>query len=55
MDEIFFGCLNEEKIKLIWDMWKGKLVLKGVVIEFDVEKVIKLGLDGIIVFNYGGR
>ena len=30
MDETFSGRLNEEKIKPIRDMWKGKLVLKGV-------------------------
>ncbi len=55
MDETFSGRLNEEKIKPIRDMWKGKLVLKGVANEADAEKAIKLGLDGIIVSNHGGR
>ena len=36
-------------------MWKGKLVLKGVANEMDAEKAIKLGLDGLIVSNHGGR
>src|SRR6266516_4388802 len=36
-------------------MWKGKLVLKGVASEEDTEMAIKLGLDGIIVSNHGGR
>ena len=36
-------------------MWKGKLVLKGVASEEDTELAIKLGLDGIIVSNHGGR
>lgn len=36
-------------------MWKGKLVLKGVSNEADAEKAIRLGLDGIIVSNHGGR
>ena len=36
-------------------MWKGKLVLKGVANEADVEKAIALGLDGVIVSNHGGR
>lgn len=36
-------------------MWKGKLVLKGVVSEIDAEMAIELGLDGIIVSNHGGR
>ena len=55
MDQTFSGRLNEEKIKPIRDMWKGKLVLKGVANEMDAEKAIKLGLDGIIVSNHGGR
>ncbi len=55
MDQTFSGRLNEEKIKPIRDMWKGKLVLKGVANETDAERAIKLGLDGIIVSNHGGR
>lgn len=55
MDQTFSGRLNEERIKPIRDMWKGKLVLKGVANEADAEKAIKLGLDGIIVSNHGGR
>ncbi|WP_422083615.1 alpha-hydroxy acid oxidase [Ulvibacterium sp.] len=55
MDQTFSGRLNEEKIKPIRDMWKGKLVLKGVASETDTEEAIRLGLDGIIVSNHGGR
>lgn len=55
MDQTFSGRLNEEKIKPIRDMWKGKLVLKGVASHYDAEQAIKLGLDGIIVSNHGGR
>ncbi|MEK6155082.1 alpha-hydroxy acid oxidase [Flavobacteriaceae bacterium 3-367] len=55
MDETFSGRLNEEKIAPIRDMWKGKLVLKGVANEADAEKAIRLGLDGLIVSNHGGR
>lgn len=55
MDETFSGRLNEAKLGAIRDKWKGKLVLKGVVHEEDVEICIRLGLDGIIVSNHGGR
>ncbi|PQV48853.1 L-lactate dehydrogenase (cytochrome) [Jejuia pallidilutea] len=55
MDQTFSGRLNEDKIKPIRDMWKGKLVLKGVASEQDTEEAIRLGLDGIIVSNHGGR
>lgn len=55
MDHTFSGRLNEERIKPIRDLWKGKLVLKGVATEADVEKAIGLGIDGVIVSNHGGR
>ena len=55
MNKTFTWRLNEEKIKPIRDMWKGKLVLKGVASEEDTEKAIRLGLDGVIVSNHGGR
>ncbi|MCJ8165730.1 alpha-hydroxy-acid oxidizing protein [Pontibacter sp. E15-1] len=55
MNQTFSGRLNEEKIAPIRDMWKGKIVLKGVASEEDAQKAIRLGLDGIIVSNHGGR
>ena len=55
MNKTFSGRLNEEKIAPIRDKWKGKIVLKGVATEEDTEMAIKLGLDGIIVSNHGGR
>jgi L-lactate dehydrogenase (cytochrome) len=55
MSKTFSGRLNEERIKPIRDMWKGKIVLKGVASEEDTEMAIKLGLDGILVSNHGGR
>jgi L-lactate dehydrogenase (cytochrome) len=55
MNRTFSGRLNEEKIKPIRDMWKGKLVLKGVAAPEDAEMAIRLGLDGLIVSNHGGR
>lgn len=55
MDATFSGRLNEDRIAIIRDKWKGKLVLKGVATEHDAELAIRLGLDGIIVSNHGGR
>ena len=55
MNKTFTGRMNEEKLKPIRDMWKGKLVLKGVASEEDAEKAIRLGVDGLIVSNHGGR
>ncbi|MFN3849627.1 MAG: alpha-hydroxy-acid oxidizing protein [Spirosomataceae bacterium] len=55
MNKTFSGRVNEERIAQIRDKWKGKLVLKGVASEEDTDLAIKLGLDGIIVSNHGGR
>lgn len=55
MNRTFSGRLNEERIAQIRDLWKGKLVLKGVAAPEDAETAIRLGLEGIIVSNHGGR
>ena len=55
MDQTFSKRMNMEKIAPIRDLWKGKIVLKGVSSESDAEKAIQLGLEGIIVSNHGGR
>tara|TARA_X000000950_G_scaffold42216_1_gene46699 strand:+ start:244 stop:1395 length:1152 start_codon:yes stop_codon:yes gene_type:complete len=55
MNDTFEGRLNEEKVKRLRDQWKGKLVIKGVESIKDVETAIRLGLDGIIISNHGGR
>jgi L-lactate dehydrogenase (cytochrome) len=55
MNQTFSGRLDEKRIARIRDRWKGKLVLKGVATEADTAMAIRLGLDGIIVSNHGGR
>lgn len=55
MNVTFAGRLNEAKVAPIRDRWKGNLVIKGVASEEDAEAAIRLGLDGIIVSNHGGR
>jgi L-lactate dehydrogenase (cytochrome) len=51
----FSGRLSEQKVAEIRDKWKGKLVIKGIASEEDTELAIKLGVDGIIISNHGGR
>ena len=55
MDQTFSKRMDADKLASIRDLWKGKLVLKGVATEADAEKAVALGLDGIIVSNHGGR
>lgn len=55
MDRTFAGRLSEAKLAALRDRWQGKLVVKGIVNEEDAEKAWRLGVDGIIVSNHGGR
>jgi L-lactate dehydrogenase (cytochrome)/(S)-mandelate dehydrogenase len=36
-------------------LWKGKLVVKGILHPEDAARAVELGADGIIVSNHGGR
>ncbi len=55
MNATFDKRVDEDKIAAIRDKWKGKLVLKGIASEQDAEKAVRLGADGVIVSNHGGR
>ncbi|MBT8178330.1 MAG: alpha-hydroxy-acid oxidizing protein [Eudoraea sp.] len=55
MDELFEKRMTADKIAAIRDRWKGTLVLKGVASEADAALAVKLGLDGIVISNHGGR
>jgi L-lactate dehydrogenase (cytochrome) len=47
--------LNWTHIELIRRLWKGNLVLKGVLNKNDVRRARDAGIDGVIVSNHGGR
>ena len=51
----FDNRLTEQKIAIIRDRWKGRLVIKGILSEEDAAAAVRLGVDGIIVSNHGGR
>lgn len=55
MNATFEGRLNAEKIQRLRDLWPGKLVVKGVVNNADLAACLRLGVDGVIVSNHGGR
>jgi L-lactate dehydrogenase (cytochrome) len=55
MNQTFSGRVNEARIAPIRDRWKGKLVLKGVATAEDTAMAVRLGFDGVIVSNHGGR
>ena len=47
--------LSWEHVELMRRIWKGKLVLKGVLSKADVRIARESGVDGIMVSNHGGR
>jgi L-lactate dehydrogenase (cytochrome) len=55
MNETFSGRLNPARIAALRDRWQGKLVVKGIVTREDAETALRLGVDGFIVSNHGGR
>ncbi len=42
-------------LKRLRDLWKGKLLVKGVARADDAARIVELGADGIWVSNHGGR
>ena len=48
-------ALTWEHIKMIRDHWKDTLIIKGLLSPQDAAQAHKIGADGIIVSNHGGR
>ncbi len=42
---------------LVWmrELWRGKLLVKGILDVRDAERAVALGCDGIVLSNHGGR
>lgn len=55
MNKTFTGKVDIEKVSAIRQIWKGPLVLKGITTDEDMQAAIKIGVDGVIVSNHGGR
>jgi L-lactate dehydrogenase (cytochrome) len=53
--EQFDPALNWEDVKWIRSLWKGKLIIKGIMDVADAKLAIEHGADGIVVSNHGGR
>ncbi len=47
--------LSWDDLRVLRDMWPGKLLVKGILTPRDAELAIAHGADGIIVSNHGGR
>jgi L-lactate dehydrogenase (cytochrome) len=47
--------ISFDDLRIIRDMWPGKLVVKGVQSLEDARKFVDAGVDGIVLSNHGGR
>jgi len=55
LDSAMDPSINFDDLKIIRDMWPGKLVVKGVQNVEDSKRLADFGVDGILLSNHGGR
>jgi L-lactate dehydrogenase (cytochrome) len=51
----FDPSIDWSDLEWIRDMWKGQMMIKGILDPEDARDAVKFGADGIIVSNHGGR
>ena len=52
---MFDSSLNWNDFRRLRDLWKGKLLLKGVLRADDAARAVECGADGVVLSNHGGR
>ena len=62
MDDYMGFISNNFDLSIAWhdlewirDSWQGKLIIKGILDADDARNAVRLGADGIVVSNHGGR
>jgi (S)-mandelate dehydrogenase len=53
--QLFGPTITWQDIDWLRGIWKGKLLIKGVLSVSDAERAASLGCDGIVLTNHGGR
>ena len=51
----FRGDLDWDYIRTVRELWKGPIILKGLLHPQDAQKAVEAGMDGVGVSNHGGR
>jgi L-lactate dehydrogenase (cytochrome) len=51
----FDQSISWSDIEWVRDMWKGPMIIKGILDPEDAKDAVKFGADGIVVSNHGGR
>src|SRR2546423_1617578 len=52
---LFDATISWDDITWIRQLWRGRLLIKGVLSVADAERAAALGCDGIVLSNHGGR
>ncbi|WP_439375667.1 FMN-dependent L-lactate dehydrogenase LldD [Bradyrhizobium sp. PMVTL-01] len=55
LDANFDPSIGWQDLEWLRDSWKGKLIIKGLLDPQDARDAVRLGADGIVVSNHGGR
>jgi len=55
LGENFDPTIGWRDLEWIRESWKGSMVLKGILDPEDAREAVRLGADGIVVSNHGGR
>ncbi len=55
IDKAFDPSISFEDLKVIRELFGGRLVVKGVQTVEDAKKLAELGVDGVVLSNHGGR
>ena len=55
MNTMVMGDIDFESLKPIRDAWDGKIIVKGIMCDSDMQLAIELGADGVIISNHGAR
>jgi (S)-mandelate dehydrogenase len=55
LPQLFDAAICWDDLGWMRDLWRGKLLIKGVLTVADAERAAALGCDGVVLSNHGGR
>lgn len=53
--ELVRSTLSWDDLRLLRDLWRGRLFVKGILGAADAARAVGAGMDGVVVSNHGGR
>ena len=55
LSEFFMSGVTTKRLEQIRTLWSGKIIVKGLMHQQDIQQCIDMGIDGVILSNHGGR